>query len=56
MCTLIDPVAVEARRRVPKVLRIDGHVGESRPAGHKGKGRCYPPSFSTLWNFLTAKR
>ena len=38
MCSLIDPVAVEDRDVLPKGVRIDGHVGESRPAGRKGKG------------------
>src|SRR5271157_2488093 len=33
MCTLIDPVAVEDRDVLSKGVRIDGHVGESRPAG-----------------------
>jgi len=38
MCTLIDPVAVEDRDVLPKGVRIDGHVGESRTAARKGKG------------------
>jgi hypothetical protein len=38
MATLIDPVAVEDREVLPKGVRVDGHVGEVRGAGRKGKG------------------
>jgi hypothetical protein len=38
LSTLIDPVAVEDREVLPKGVRIDGHVGEVKEAGHKGKG------------------
>ncbi|MFB3923890.1 MAG: hypothetical protein ACE145_19380 [Terriglobia bacterium] len=38
MSTLIDPVAIEDREVLPKGVRIDGHVGEVREAGRKGKG------------------
>ncbi|MGH6628328.1 MAG: hypothetical protein ACREB3_01195, partial [Burkholderiales bacterium] len=38
LTTLIDPVAVEDREVLPKGVRIDGHVGEVREAGRKGKG------------------
>ena len=38
LTTLIDPVAVEDREVLPKGVRIDGHVGEVKQAGHKGKG------------------
>jgi hypothetical protein len=48
MCTLIDPVAVEDRDVLPKGVRIDGHVGESRPAGHKGKGGYLTIVFDTV--------
>lgn len=38
MATLIDPVAVEDREVLPKGVRVDGHIGEVRAAGRKGKG------------------
>jgi hypothetical protein len=48
MCTLIDPVAVEDRDVLPKGVRIDGHVGESRAAGRKGKGGYLTIVFDTV--------
>ncbi len=48
MCSLIDPVAVEDRDVLPKGVRIDGHVGESRPAGRKGKGGLLTIVFDTV--------
>ncbi len=48
MCTLIDPVAVEDRDVLSKGVRIDGHVGESRPAGRKGKGGLLTIVFDTV--------
>jgi len=48
MCSLIDPVAVEDRDVLPKGVRIDGHVGESRPAGRKGKGGYLTIVFDTV--------
>jgi hypothetical protein len=48
MCTLIDPVAVEDRDVLSKGVRIDGHVGESRPAGRKGKGGYLTIVFDTV--------
>jgi hypothetical protein len=38
LTTLIDPVAVEDRDVLSKGVRVDGHIGEARPAGRKGKG------------------
>ncbi len=38
LASLIDPVAVEDREVLPKGVRVDGHVGEVKPAGRKGKG------------------
>jgi len=38
LTTLIDPVAIEDREILPKGVRIDGHVGEVKEAGRKGKG------------------
>jgi len=48
MCSLIDPVAVEDRDVLPKGVRIDGHVGESREAGRKGKGGYLTIVFDTV--------
>lgn len=48
MCSLIDPVAVEDRDVLPKGVRIDGHVGEARPAGRKGKGGYLTIVFDTV--------
>jgi hypothetical protein len=48
LCSLIDPVAVEDRDVLPKGVRIDGHVGESHPAGHKGKGGLLTIVFDTV--------
>jgi hypothetical protein len=38
MATLIDPVAVEDRDVLPRGTRVDGHIGEVKGAGRKGKG------------------
>ena len=38
MATLLDPVAVEDREVLPKSVRVDGHIGEIKAAGRKGKG------------------
>ena len=38
LATLIDPVAVEDREVLPKGARVDGHIGEVKAAGRKGKG------------------
>ena len=48
MTTLIDPVAVEDRDVLPKGIRIDGHVGDVRPAGRRGKGGYLTIVFDTL--------
>lgn len=48
MCSLIDPVAVEDRDVLPKGVRIDGHVGESRSAARKGKGGLLTIVFDTV--------
>ena len=48
MCSLIDPVAVEDRDVLPKGVRIDGHVGESRSAARKGKGGFLTIVFDTV--------
>jgi hypothetical protein len=48
LCSLIDPVAVEDRDVLPKGVRIDGHVGESREAGRRGKGGYLTIVFDTV--------
>ncbi len=48
MTTLIDPVAVEDQEILAKGLRIDGHIGEVKPAGRRGKGGYLTIVFDTL--------
>jgi hypothetical protein len=48
LCSLIDPVAVEDRDVLPKGVRIDGHVGEAREAGRRGKGGYLTIVFDTV--------
>jgi hypothetical protein len=36
--TLLDPVTVEDTEVLPKGVRIDGHLGEVKAAGRRGKG------------------
>jgi len=48
VCSLIDPVAVEDRDVLPKGVRVDGHIGEVRPAGRKGKGGFLTVIFDTV--------
>jgi len=48
MTTMIDPVAVEDRDVLSKGVRIDGHVGEVRPAARKGKGGFLTLVFDTV--------
>ncbi|MBZ5544098.1 MAG: hypothetical protein LAO07_10525 [Acidobacteriia bacterium] len=48
LTTLIDPVAVEDREVLPKGVRIDGHVGEVKEAGRKGKGGYLYVVFDTV--------
>lgn len=48
MTTLIDPVAVEDQDVLSKGVRVDGHVGEVRPAGRKGKGGFLTIVFDTV--------
>jgi hypothetical protein len=48
VCSLIDPVAVEDRDVLPKGVRVDGHIGEARPAGHRGKGGYLAIIFDTV--------
>jgi hypothetical protein len=48
LTTLIDPVAVEDEDVLSKGVRVDGHVGEARPAGRKGKGGYLTIIFDTV--------
>jgi hypothetical protein len=48
LTTLIDPVAVEDRDVLSKGVRVDGHVGEVRPAARKGKGGFLTIVFDTV--------
>jgi hypothetical protein len=48
MATLLDPVAVEDRDVLQKGLRVDGHIGEAKPAGRRGKGGYLTISFDTV--------
>ena len=48
MATLLDPVAVEDRDVLQKGLRVDGHIGEVKPAGRRGKGGYLTVSFDTV--------
>ena len=48
LTTLIDPVAVEDEDVLSKGVRVDGHVGEVRPAGRKGKGGFLTIVFDTV--------
>ena len=48
MTTLIDPVAVEDEEVLAKGLRIDGHIGEVKPAARRGKGGYLTIVFDTI--------
>jgi hypothetical protein len=48
LTTLLDPVAVEDRDVLPKGIRVDGHIGEVRPAGRRGKGGYVTLVFDTV--------
>jgi hypothetical protein len=48
LSTLLDPVAVEDQDVLQKGLRIDGHVGEVKPAGRRGKGGYLTVVFDTV--------
>lgn len=48
LTTLIDPVAVEDRDVLPKGVRIDGHIGEVKGAGRRGKGGYITIVFDTV--------
>jgi hypothetical protein len=46
--TLLDPVSVEDTDVLPKGLRVDGHVGEVKAAGRRGKGGYLTLVFDTI--------
>jgi hypothetical protein len=48
LTTLLDPVAVEDQDILPKGVRIDGHIGEVKAAGHRGKGGTLSLVFDTV--------
>ncbi len=48
LSTLLDPVSVEDRDVLPKGVRIDGHVGEVKEAGRRGKGGYLTLVFDTI--------
>ena len=48
LATLIDPVAVDDRDVLPKGVRVDGHVGEVKAAGRRGKGGFLTIIFDTV--------
>jgi hypothetical protein len=48
MSTLMDPVSVEDTDVLPKGLRVDGHIGETKAAGRRGKGGYLSIVFDTI--------
>ncbi len=48
LTSLLDPVAVEDRDVLPKAVRIDGHIGEVKEAGRRGKGGYLTLVFDTI--------
>jgi hypothetical protein len=48
LTTLLDPVSVEDRDVLPKGLRIDGHLGEVKPARRRGRGGYLTIVFDTV--------
>jgi hypothetical protein len=48
MSTLVDPVSVEDTDVLPKGLRVDGHIGEAKAAGRRGKGGYLSIIFDTV--------
>jgi hypothetical protein len=48
MTTLLDPVSVEDQDVLPRGVRIDGHVGEVKSAGRRGKGGYLTIVFDTI--------
>ena len=48
LTTLLDPVAVEDEDVLVKGVRIDGHIAEVKPSGHRGKGGYLSLVFDTV--------
>ncbi|HEV2177238.1 MAG TPA: hypothetical protein VGW33_08555 [Terriglobia bacterium] len=48
LTTLLDPVSVEDTDVLPKGLRVDGHIGEVKPARRRGKGGYLSIEFDTV--------
>ena len=48
LTTLLDPVSVEDTDVLPKGVRVDGHVGDVKEAGHRGKGGYLTIVFDTV--------
>lgn len=48
LTSLLDPVSVEDISVLPKGLRIDGHIGEVKAAGRRGKGGYLTIVFDTI--------
>jgi|SRR5579863_460055 len=48
MTTLLDPVDVEDEDVLPKGIRVDGHLGEVKTAGRRGKGGYLSIAFDTV--------
>ncbi len=48
LTTLLDPVSVEDTTVLPKGIRIDGHIGEVKSAGRRGKGGLLTIVFDTV--------
>lgn len=48
LTSLLDPVAVEDRDVLAKGVRIDGHIGEVRPAARRGKSGYLTVVFDTI--------
>jgi hypothetical protein len=46
--TLLDPIVVEDTKVLPKGVRIDGHLGEVKRAGRRGKGGYLSIIFDTV--------
>ncbi len=48
LASLIDAVVVEDREVIPKGMRLEGHIGEARESGRKGKGGYLYVQFDTV--------
>jgi hypothetical protein len=48
LTSLIDPVSVEDQDVLPKGVRVDGHIGEVKPARRRGRGGYLTIVFDTI--------